>query len=166
MNEGLEFALRLLAFVVMMVIPFLIYTRWMKKRLSKILPPADVAQPPEDAAEHDGIFTRVLGQGSGEVSPEPDDVVTVHYTGWTTDGEMFDSSVLRGLPSTFPLDAVIEGWRLGLQLMVTGERRRLWIPASLAYGEAPAQGQPRGMLVFDVELIAMGEDAIHGTWRD
>jgi peptidylprolyl isomerase len=77
--------------------------------------------------------------------------VTVHYTGWTTDGEMFDSSVTRGTPATFALDGVIAGWTEGLQLMVEGERRRFWIPESLAYQGQP--GSPAGMLVFDVELI-------------
>jgi peptidylprolyl isomerase len=77
--------------------------------------------------------------------------VTVHYSGWTTDGKMFDSSVVRGTPATFPLDQVIAGWTEGLQLMVTGESRRFWIPEKLAY-----KGQdPKGMLVFDVELIAV-----------
>jgi FKBP-type peptidyl-prolyl cis-trans isomerase len=77
--------------------------------------------------------------------------VTVHYTGWTTDGQMFDSSVDDGQPATFALNEVIPGWTEGLQLMVEGEQRRLWIPGSLAYGNQP--GQPQGMLVFDVELI-------------
>lgn len=75
----------------------------------------------------------------------------VHYTGWTTDGEMFDSSVARGESIEFPLDAVIAGWTEGLQLMVEGEHRRLWIPEALAYGGQ--SGRPAGMLVFDVELI-------------
>ena len=64
-------------------------------------------------------------------------MVTVHYTGWTTDGKMFDSSVVRGTPATFPLDRVIAGWTEGVPLMVVGEKRRFWIPQNLAY-----QGQP------------------------
>ena len=77
--------------------------------------------------------------------------VTVHYTGWTTDGKMFDSSVARGKPATFPLTGVIRGWTQGLQLMVVGEKRRFWIPQKLAY-----QGRdPKGMLVFEVELISL-----------
>ena len=64
---------------------------------------------------------------------------------------MFDSSVARGLTSTFPLNRVIRGWTEGLQLMVEGEKRRLWIPEDLAYGGQP--DRPQGMLVFDVELI-------------
>jgi peptidylprolyl isomerase len=75
----------------------------------------------------------------------------VHYSGWTTDGKMFDSSVSRGQPARFRLDQVIPGWTEGLQLMVPGERRRLWIPQKLAYRGEP--GKPAGMLVFDVELL-------------
>jgi len=75
----------------------------------------------------------------------------VHYSGWTTDGKGFDSSVARGQPATFPLDRVISGWTEGLQLMVEGEERRFWIPVELAYQGRP--GKPAGMLVFDVELL-------------
>ena len=75
----------------------------------------------------------------------------VHYTGWTTDGKAFDSSVARGKPATFPLNRVIAGWTEGLQLMTVGEERRFWIPQDLAYKGRP--GPPAGMLVFDVELL-------------
>ena len=75
----------------------------------------------------------------------------MHYTGWKTDGSMFDSSVARGRPTVFPLYRVIAGWTEGLQLMVVGEKRRFWIPAKLAYEGKP--DKPQGMLVFDVELL-------------
>ncbi|MCB9597747.1 MAG: FKBP-type peptidyl-prolyl cis-trans isomerase [Sandaracinaceae bacterium] len=94
----------------------------------------------------------MLAPGTGAVHPGPADRVTVHYTGWTTDGEMFDSSIPRGAPATFPLNRVIAGWTEGLQLMVEGERRRLWIPPALAY---EGRSGPQGVLVFDVELIAI-----------
>ena len=87
--------------------------------------------------------------------PSPQHTVTVHYSGWTTDGKLFDSSVERGSPASFPLNGVIAGWTEGLQLMVEGETRRFWIPAKLAYGENPPPGAPAGMLVFDVELLAI-----------
>ena len=74
----------------------------------------------------------------------------MHYTGWTTDGKMFDSSVTRGEPATFPLGNVIKGWTEGLQLMATGEKTRFWIPQELAY---KGESAPYGMLVFDVELL-------------
>jgi FKBP-type peptidyl-prolyl cis-trans isomerase len=75
----------------------------------------------------------------------------VHYTGWTTDGKMFDTSLDKGQPISFGLGDVIAGWTEGLQQMTVGEKMRFWIPERLAYkGERP----PRGMLVFDVELLS------------
>lgn len=116
--------------------------------------PEDVAAPPEDAEVTDsGLASKVLRPGDGDENPEATSMVTVHYTGWTTDGEMFDSSHPRGEPSTFPLDQVIPGWTEGLQLMVVGEKRRFWIPEDLAYAGRP--GAPQGMLVFDVELLGI-----------
>jgi FKBP-type peptidyl-prolyl cis-trans isomerase len=121
-------------------------------RPSPTIPPTDVKEPPEDARRTpSGLAYKVLRPGKGGRRPQAWSKVTVHYTGWTTDGKMFDSSVARGAPATLGLDDVIRGWTEGMQLMVEGERTRFWIPESLAYkGEA---GSPRGMLVFDVELI-------------
>lgn len=116
--------------------------------------PPDVAAPPADAQrEPSGLASKVLQPGTGTEHPRASDRVTVHYTGWTTDGQMFDSSLRRGQPATFPLNRVIRGWTEGLQLMVVGEKRRLWIPEEMAYGGRP--GRPQGMLVFDVELLAI-----------
>jgi FKBP-type peptidyl-prolyl cis-trans isomerase len=121
-----------------------------------LVAPADVAAPPEDAQKTDsGLASKVLKAGTGDEKPAAADTVTVHYTGWTTDGKRFDSSVERGQPASFPLNGVIKGWTEGLQLMVTGEKRRFWIPGNLAYGDNPRPGAPKGMLVFDVELISM-----------
>ncbi|MCU0305684.1 MAG: FKBP-type peptidyl-prolyl cis-trans isomerase [Thermoanaerobaculales bacterium] len=118
--------------------------------------PPDVAAPPADAeVTASGLASKVLAPGTGTVHPEAWDTVTVHYTGWTTDGKMFDSSVQRGQPASFPLNRVVRGWTEGLQLMVVGEKRRFWIPEELAYGGRP--GAPQGMLVFDVELIGITE---------
>ena len=113
--------------------------------------PADVKAPPSDAKwTVSGLAYQVLQPGTGTRHPKKVDEVTVHYTGWTTDGKMFDSSVARGQPATFPLDRVIPGWTEGVQLMVEGEKMRFWIPERLAYqGKQP----PFGMLVFDIELI-------------
>ena len=114
--------------------------------------PDDVAKPPADAiTTSSGLATKVLQPGKGTVKPGATDLVTVHYTGWTTDGKMFDSSVAAGRPVTFPLNRLIKGWGEGVPLMVVGEKRRFWIPAALAYGGQP--GRPAGMLVFDIELI-------------
>ena len=115
--------------------------------------PSDVSAAPSDAeTTASGLASKVLETGSGSQHPAATSNVTVHYTGWTIDGRMFDSSVTRGQPSTFPLDGVIKGWTEGVQLMVVGEKRRFWIPEELAYG---GRRDPRGMLVFDVELIAI-----------
>ncbi len=117
--------------------------------------PADVAGAPDDAqVTASGLASKVLAAGSGGAQPTSAATVTVHYTGWTTDGKMFDSSVARGQPASFPLTMVIKGWTEGLQLMVAGEKRRFWIPGDLAYGNTPQGGRPYGLLVFDVELIS------------
>jgi len=116
--------------------------------------PKDVNAAPADAEiTASGLASRVLTVGTGTGSPAAVDTVTVHYSGWTTDGKLFDSSVQRGQPTSFPLNRVIKGWTEGLQLMVIGEKRRFWIPADLAYGENPGGGRPGGLLVFDVELL-------------
>ncbi|MFY9820233.1 MAG: FKBP-type peptidyl-prolyl cis-trans isomerase [Thermoanaerobaculia bacterium] len=114
--------------------------------------PADVAAPPADAQRSEsGLAWKVLKSGTGTVHPKKDSIVRVHYTGWTTDGKMFDSSYAKGKPATFGLTDVIPGWTEGLQLMTEGESRRFWTPKSLAYRGAP--GKPEGMLVFDVDLL-------------
>jgi hypothetical protein len=104
-----------------------------------------------------------LQPGAGDKHPKAWDIVTVHYTGWTTDGRMFDSSIKRGKPDEFLLNRVIHGFTEAVQMMVAGEKRRFWIPGNLAYGEAKpndphaGMGPPRGTLVFEVELISFKE---------
>ena len=132
----------------------LLFSAALSAQTTNMIPaPPDVAAPPKDATKTaSGLATRVLTRGTGTEHPAADEIVTVNYTGWTTDGKMFDSSVTRGAAATFPLNRVINGWTEGLQLMVIGEKRRLWIPEALAY---KGQRDPKGMLVFDVELISM-----------
>jgi FKBP-type peptidyl-prolyl cis-trans isomerase len=115
--------------------------------------PPDVSGPPSDAKRSpSGLAYKVIREGKGSGSPRSDSRVTVHYTGWTTDGKMFDSSWKSGRPATFGLNEVIKGWTEGVQLMKEGEKTRFWIPQRLAYeGKA---GAPAGMLVFDIELIS------------
>jgi peptidylprolyl isomerase len=117
--------------------------------------PDDVAGIPGDAmVTASGLGWRILVQGTGTRSPERTDTVRVHYTGWQTNGFMFDSSHENdGPPIEFEVTRVIRGWTEALQLMVEGEERRLWIPANLAYEGVP--NRPQGMLVFDVELLAI-----------
>jgi len=115
--------------------------------------PSDVAAPPASASRTaSGLASVVLQAGKGGDKPGPRDRVQVHYTGWTSDGKMFDSSVVRGEPTSFGLNQVIAGWTEGLQLMTVGEKRRFWIPSELAYGNRP--GKPAGQLTFDVELLS------------
>jgi peptidylprolyl isomerase len=117
--------------------------------------PKDIKEPAPDAQKTaSGLLYKVYVVGKGKEHPGPLDLVTVHYSGWKTDGTLFDSSVRNGKPVKFPLNHVLKGWSEGLQLMVVGEKRRLWIPANLAYGDKPTRpGAPAGMLVFDVELL-------------
>jgi FKBP-type peptidyl-prolyl cis-trans isomerase len=124
--------------------------------------PSDVAAPPADAKKTaSGLAYKVLQQGSGAEHPTAKAKVTVHYSGWTTDGKMFDSSVVRGRPAVFPLNGVIPGWTEGVALMVQGERTRFWIPEAAAYAGAP--GKPAGMLVFDIELLSFAEPPAPGA---
>jgi len=116
--------------------------------------PPDVAAPPADALKTpSGLASKVLQIGLGRTHPTLRSRVTVHYTGWTADGTMFDSSVVRNQTANFGLTEVIPGWTEGLQLMVQGEKRRFWIPGALAYDTDPRQTVPKGPLVFDIELI-------------
>ena len=94
--------------------------------------PGDVQAPPKEAKKTpSGLAYKVIKAGTGKQHPTATSAVTVHYTGWTTDGKMFDSSVVRGEPATFPLNRVIAGWTEGVQLMVEGEKTRFWIRRTL-----------------------------------
>jgi len=141
----------------MRMLPVLVFVFAAAAAAAQTAPPATVAAPPDVAAPPatatktaSGLATRVIAPGKGTDHPAKDDVVTIHYSGWKTDGTMFDSSVPRGKPSSFPVNRVIAGFSEGLQLMVPGEKRRLWIPEALAY---KGTREPKGLLVFDIELI-------------
>ena len=117
---------------------------------TQVPPPRTVKAPPTAALKtKSGLRHQLIKRGTGKVHPKIGDMVTVNYTGWTTDGKTFDTTVGRR-PETFGVDEVIKGWTEGLQLMVEGEKRRFWIPEPLAYRGRKA---PYGMLVFDVELL-------------
>lgn len=105
-----------------------------------------------------GLKYATVVEGTGE-SPKETDVVTVHYTGRLLDGTVFDSSVQRGEPTSFPLQMVIKGWTEGLQLMKVGGKTVFYIPSNLAYGEMGTPGGPIGPnadLIFEVELLGVG----------
>ena len=103
-----------------------------------------------------GLQYEVLHPGSG-AKPTATDEVTVHYHGTLLDGTVFDSSVERGSPASFPLNRVIAGWTEGLQYMSTGAKYRFYIPYDLAYGDrgAGAKIGPYSTLIFDVELLSI-----------
>ena len=114
--------------------------------------PRDVARPPRRArTTGKGVPYRILRRGKGKIHPTAASTVKVHYTGWTTDGTMFDSSIVRGQPARFPLRRVIAGWTDVVQVMVVGQKIRTWIPEALAYKGKP--NRPQGVLVFDIELL-------------
>jgi peptidylprolyl isomerase len=104
-----------------------------------------------------GLAYCILQEGPPGTVPGPTDTVRVHYTGWTIDGEMFDSSVERGEPLELPLGGVIRGWTEGLRVMTPGDKARLWIPGNLGYGRREpgeaAGSPPKGTLIFDIELL-------------
>ena len=104
-----------------------------------------------------GLQYKVIKPGTGKVSPKATDTVKVHYHGTTIDGTVFDSSVERGEPVSFPLNGVIPGWTEGVQLMKEGDKFQFVIPSKLAYGEQGAGGKigPNSTLVFDVELLSI-----------
>lgn len=101
-----------------------------------------------------GLQYKVIKEGTG-LTPRADEEVTVHYTGKLLDGTVFDSSVNRGEPATFPLNRVIPGWTEGLQLMKEGGKTEFFIPSDLAYGPqgVPNAIPPHATLIFEVELI-------------
>jgi FKBP-type peptidyl-prolyl cis-trans isomerase len=101
-----------------------------------------------------GLQYKVIKSGTG-ASPKATDQVKVHYTGTTIDGNVFDSSVQRGQPAVFPVNAVIPGWVEALQLMKAGDKWQLFIPARLAYGDrSPGAAIPaNSVLIFEVELL-------------
>ncbi|MBX7190811.1 MAG: FKBP-type peptidyl-prolyl cis-trans isomerase [Sandaracinaceae bacterium] len=128
-------------------------TRW-DPTADPTLAPADVAAPPAPARRGaDGLRFCILREGTGQERPTRSSRVRVHYTGWTTDGQMFDSSHSRGEPATLAVGEVIRGWTDALTHMTVGQVRRVWIPEELAY--RGAEGAPAGMLVFDIELVAI-----------
>jgi FKBP-type peptidyl-prolyl cis-trans isomerase len=104
-----------------------------------------------------GLKYQVLKHGTGTVSPKATDTVKVHYQGTLLNGTVFDSSIARGQPISFPLNRVIPGWTEGLQLMKVGDKFKFEIPANLAYGEnSPSPAiPPNSTLIFEVELLGI-----------
>ncbi len=124
--------------------------------VAQIQAPPDVAGAPADAQKSSsGLAWTVLQAGTGTAKPAAVDKVTVNYTGWSADGKMFDSTVVRRRPSTFQLNQVLKGWSEGVQMMVVGEKRRFWVPQNLAFNGMT--GRPTGTLCFEIELLNIEE---------
>jgi len=128
---------------------------------SAAAPAATNSPPAQQAGEVNttpsGLKYQVLKHGNGTVSPKATDTVKVHYHGTLLDGTVFDSSVERGQPISFPLNAVIPGWTEGLQLMKVGDKFKFTIPPNLAYGPNSPSPKipPNSTLVFEVELLGI-----------
>lgn len=113
-------------------------------------------EDPEVQVTASGLQYKVLNKGEGDVHPSASATVKVHYHGTLLDGSVFDSSVDRNEPISFPLNRVIRGWTEGVQLMVVGDKFRFFIPSRLAYGNSPAGAiEPGSLLIFEVELLAI-----------
>ena len=123
--------------------------------------PASAATTPKSdmTTTASGLKYQVLKKGTGTVSPKATDTVNVHYHGTLLNGTVFDSSVERGQPISFPLNQVIRGWTEGLQLMKVGDKFKFEIPPNLAYGPASPSPKipPNSTLVFEVELLGIGQ---------
>lgn len=123
------------------------------EKKSPVDTPVDVAGPPADAIRTpSGLAYKVLKRGDGGDKPTLASTIDIHYSGWTTDGRLFDSSVLRDERAVFPLGQLIPGWQEGVPLMSRGDTYRFWVPGPLAYDSMPMPDAPRGMLVFDITL--------------
>lgn len=114
--------------------------------------PKDVAAPPADAKKTaTGIYYKELKKGTGTVHPTASAKVKIEYSGWSSDGRLFDSSVVRGEPAAIKVDKAIAGWTEAVPMLVVGSKMRFWIPPELTFRNEP--GQPKGTLVFDIELL-------------
>ena len=126
----------------------------LKKAAGLPAAPPDVAAVPADAERSpSGLAWRVLKKGVGDKHPQPNSIVSLLYTGWTTGGKVFTTTARQGIPKSSKMTSVIPGWHAGLQMMTRGEKRRFWIPQELAYRGQP--GRPEGTVVFDIELVAI-----------
>ena len=127
------------------------------KNLSPNVPTSASPQTNGMIATASGLKYQVIKQGTGPVSPKATDTVKVHYHGTLLNGTVFDSSVERGEPISFPLNGVIPGWTEGLQLMKVGDKFKFEIPPNLAYGASSPSPKipPNSTLVFEVELLGI-----------
>jgi peptidylprolyl isomerase len=118
--------------------------------------PADLEAPVKSAMKTpSGLAFQVLKNGTGTQHPSMTSQVTLQYSGWTSDGKLFESTAMAGHPAVFHVGTTLPAWREVLPQMVPGEKLRLWVPAALAYGDRPVNHEdPAGNLVYDIELLA------------
>ena len=104
-----------------------------------------------------GIYYKVISEGKNDgIHPTPRSVVTAHYTGWTIDGKVFDSSRNEGVPIAFRLNQLIDGWIIAMQQMCIGDKWEIYLPAEMAYGNYSQPGIPAGStLIFEIELFGI-----------
>ncbi len=147
-------------FIILILGSFFIYQTWTTHKVSetnfahgqKFL--LDNEKRSDVNTTNSGLQYEILNNGSGKIHPSFSSAVKVHYHGTLIDKTVFDSSVDRGEPITFPLNKVIQGWQEGLQLMVVGDKFRFFIPSNLAYGKNGSGPIPPGTtLIFEIELI-------------
>jgi len=117
--------------------------------------PVDLKAPSASAVKlESGVAYRRIKKGSGTEHPSGKTQMLLDFSGWTANGDLIESTVMAGHPASFELINALRGWREVLQLMVVGDKVRIWIPAALAYGTKPRRGQPKGDLVYELELVA------------
>ena len=114
---------------------------------------APTAEPPAEAQRSESGLAWVVLQDGSDLKPDWNDQVAIHFVGWTPAGVRFDSSYDRGRPIVFNIAEIFPGFREALPTMSVGEKRRIWVPAHLAH-PSPPPGQPRGAVIFDVELTS------------
>lgn len=151
-------------FVILAAVIALVAFYFIKNAGSKKIAPENIAigndfllqnKANEDVQETaSGLQYQILSKGAGTAHPTASSTVKVHYHGTLLDGTVFDSSVERNTPISFPLNRVIAGWTEGVQLMVAGDKFKFFIPSKLAYGNSAAgKIQPGSTLIFEVELL-------------
>jgi FKBP-type peptidyl-prolyl cis-trans isomerase len=117
--------------------------------------PRDLTAPRSARKTPSGLALQMLHKGRGTRHPASDSRMTLHFSGWTADGRLIESSVMGGQPATYEMEGVLPGWREALPRMVVGDKVRLFIPASLAFGEKARRGTPRGDVVYELELLQL-----------
>jgi len=116
--------------------------------------PTDLRQPPADAKRHQsGLISKILKKGEGDARASLDQYAIIHYSCWTMDGELYETTRMRNQTVGVPLKYTIKAWQESLTEMAIGEQRRIWVPAALAYGSQSPTNAPKGSLVFDLELV-------------